>query len=85
MCCSASVPDKLPLGHFVFDMGAGQVNGKQDQTVAQHIHSICREIIVNCEQTGLFDSHKLSHKAHSFVALNTTQRNNTVLFKYVQI
>lgn len=28
MCCSASVPDKLPLGHLVFDMGAGQVNGQ---------------------------------------------------------
>lgn len=54
MCCSASVPDKLPLGHFVFDMGAGQVNGEQDQTVAQHIHSICGEIIVNCEQTRFF-------------------------------
>lgn len=40
MCCSASVPDKLPLGHFVFDVGAGQVNGQQNQTVAQHIHSI---------------------------------------------
>ncbi len=50
MCCSASVPDKLPLGHFVFDMGAGQVDGQQDQTVAQHIHSICREIIVNRDQ-----------------------------------
>lgn len=43
MCCSASVPDKLPLGHFVFDVGAGQVNRQQDQTVAQHIHSIRTE------------------------------------------
>lgn len=43
MGCSASVPDKLPLGHFVFDVRAGQVNGQQDQTVAQHIHRICRE------------------------------------------
>ncbi len=46
MCRSASVSDKLPLGHFVFDMGTRQVNGQQDQTVAQHIHSICGEIIV---------------------------------------
>lgn len=45
VCCSASVPDKLPLGHFVFDVGAGQVDGQQDQTVAQHIHRICREMI----------------------------------------
>lgn len=54
MRCSASVPDELSLGHFVFDVGAGQVNGKQDQTVAQHIHRICREMIVNGDQTGLF-------------------------------
>lgn len=43
MGCSASVPDKLPLGHFVFDVRAGQINGQQDQTVAQHIHSIWTE------------------------------------------
>lgn len=42
MSRSASVPDKLPLGHFVFDVGAGQVDGQQDQTVAQHVHSVCR-------------------------------------------
>lgn len=54
MCCSPSVPDKFPLRHFVFDMGAGQVNRQQDQTVAQHIHSICRERTVKCDQTGLF-------------------------------
>lgn len=60
MCCSASVPDKLSLRHFVFDVGAGQVNGQQDQTVAQHIHSICREMIPNSDQTGLFQVfHKL--------------------------
>lgn len=44
MCRSASVPDKLPLGHFIFDVGAGEVDGQQDQTVAQHIHGICREM-----------------------------------------
>lgn len=54
MCCSASVPDKLPLGHFVFDVGAGQVNGQQDQTVAQHIHRICGEMRVHRGQTGPF-------------------------------
>lgn len=43
MCCSASVPDELPLGHFVFDVGAGQVDGQQDQTVAQYIDSIRAE------------------------------------------
>lgn len=43
VCCSASIPDKLPLGHFVFDVRAGQVDGQQDQTVAQHIHSIGAE------------------------------------------
>lgn len=40
---SASVPDELPLGHLVFDVGAGQVDGQQDQTVAQHVHGVCRE------------------------------------------
>lgn len=43
MCCSASVPDKLPLRHFVFHMRAGEVDGQQNQTVAQHVHSVCRE------------------------------------------
>lgn len=47
MGCSASVPDKLPLGHFVFDVRAGQVNGQQDQTVAQHIHRIWTEAQVS--------------------------------------
>lgn len=40
---SACVPDELPLGHLVFDVGAGQVDGQQDQTVAQHVHGVCRE------------------------------------------
>lgn len=48
---SASVPDELSLGHFVFDVGAGQVNGEQDQTVAQHIHRICGEMTVDRDQT----------------------------------
>lgn len=43
MCCSASVPDKLPLGHLVFDVGTGQVDGQEDQTVAEHVHSIWTE------------------------------------------
>lgn len=47
MCRSASVPDKLPLGHFVFDVGAGEVDGQQDQTVAQHIHGIRTEAQVS--------------------------------------
>lgn len=57
MCRSASVSDELPLGHFVFDMGTGQVDWQQDQTVAQHIHSICRETRVNddSEQTALLN------------------------------
>lgn len=40
---SPSVPDELPLGHLVFDVGAAQVDGEQDQTVAQHVHRICGE------------------------------------------
>ena len=44
MCCSASVPDKLPLWPFIFDMWAGEVDGQQDQTVAQDVYSICGEI-----------------------------------------
>lgn len=40
---SSCVPDKLPLGHFVFHVWAGEVDGEQDKAVAQHIHSICRE------------------------------------------
>lgn len=43
MRCSSSVPDKLPLGHFVFHMWAGEVDGEQDKAVAQHIHSIRTE------------------------------------------
>lgn len=54
MCCTASVPDELPFRHFVFDMRAGQVDGQQDQTVAQHIHCICREMTVDSDQIGLF-------------------------------
>lgn len=68
MCCSASVPDELPFRHFVFDVGAGQVNGQQDQTVAKHINSICREMILNCDQTSVTISHKLSHKSQLCVA-----------------
>lgn len=41
--CSASVLDELPLGHFVFDVWAGQIDGQQDQTVAQHVHSVRTE------------------------------------------
>lgn len=47
---SPRVPDELPLGHFVFDVGAAQVDGQQDQTVAQHVHSVCRGEI---KQDGL--------------------------------
>lgn len=43
MRCSASVPDKLPLRHFVFDVWAGQVDGQQDETVAQHVHGVWTE------------------------------------------
>lgn len=45
MCCSAGVPDKLPLRHFILHMRTGEVYGQQNQTVAQHIHSICREAV----------------------------------------
>ena len=38
--CAASVSDELPLGHFVFDVGAGQVDGQQDQTVAQDVDRV---------------------------------------------
>ena len=38
--CASSVSDELPLGHFVFDVGARQVNGQQDQTVAQDVDRI---------------------------------------------
>lgn len=72
MCCSASVPDELPLGHFVFDVGAGQVDGQQDQTVAQHIHRICRETRLNREQTGLLSFLTSFHTKLSCVALKRT-------------
>lgn len=67
MCCSTSVPDKLPLRHFVFDVGAGQVNGQQNQTVAQHIHSICREILgtVMIVLQFLTRFHKREQKLHN--------------------
>lgn len=39
----ARVPDELPLGHFVFHVRAGEVDGQQDQTVAQHVHGVCRQ------------------------------------------
>lgn len=45
MCCSAGVPDKLPLRHFILHVRTGEVDGQQDQTVAQHIHSVCREAV----------------------------------------
>lgn len=43
MSCSPCVSDELPLGHFVFDVRAGQVDGQQDETVAQHVHGVRTE------------------------------------------
>lgn len=37
---AARVPDELPLGHFVFHVRAGQIDGQQDEGVAQHVHGI---------------------------------------------
>lgn len=37
---SASVSDELPLGHLVFDVRAGQVDGQQDETVAEDVDGI---------------------------------------------
>ena len=37
------VPDKLPLGHFVLDVGTGEVHAQQDERVADHIQTICRK------------------------------------------
>lgn len=39
----ARVPDELPLRHFVLDVRAGQVDGQQDQAVAQHVNRICTD------------------------------------------
>lgn len=41
VCGSASVPDELPLGHLVFDVRTGEIDGQQDQTVAQDVHGVC--------------------------------------------
>lgn len=49
----ASVPDELPLGHLVFDVRAAQVDGEQDQTVAQDVHSVCKETMGNIEMKHL--------------------------------
>lgn len=49
----ASVPDELPLGHLVFDVRAAQVDGQQDQTVAQDVHGVCEEATDNIEMKRL--------------------------------
>lgn len=36
----AGVADELPLGHLVLDMWAAEVDGQQDETVAQHVNGI---------------------------------------------
>lgn len=41
LCGSARVADELTLGHLVFDVWAGQINGQQDERVAQHVHGVC--------------------------------------------
>lgn len=37
----ADVTDELPLGHFVLDVRAGQVDGQHDEREANYVHSIC--------------------------------------------
>ena len=41
--CVTEVPDEFPLGHFVLDVGTGEVHAQQDEGVADHIQTICRE------------------------------------------
>lgn len=36
----AGVADELPLGHLVLDMRAAEVDGQQDEAVAQHVNGI---------------------------------------------
>lgn len=43
MSGAAGVSDELAFGHFVFDMGTGQVDGQQDETVAQDVNGIGAE------------------------------------------
>lgn len=38
----AGVADELPLGHLVFDMRTAEVDGQQDEAVAQHVHGVWR-------------------------------------------
>lgn len=47
----AGVPDELPLGHLVLDVRAAQVDGQQDQTVAQDVHGVCQETMENMEMS----------------------------------
>ena len=44
LSCPACVFDKLSLGHFVFDVWAGQVDGKHDEWVTQDKHSVWNQI-----------------------------------------
>lgn len=39
---SPCVSDKLPLGHLVLYVRAGQIDGEKDEGVAQHVHCICK-------------------------------------------
>lgn len=41
LCSAPCVTDELALGHLVLHVWAAQVNGEQDERVAQHVHSIC--------------------------------------------
>lgn len=38
---AARVADELALGHLVLDMRAAEVDGEQDEAVAQHVDGIC--------------------------------------------
>lgn len=41
LCGAARVADELALGHLVLHVWAAQVDGEQDERVAQHVHGIC--------------------------------------------
>lgn len=41
LCGAPRVTDELALGHLVLHVWAAQVDGEQDERVAQHVHGIC--------------------------------------------
>lgn len=92
---AARVADELALGHLVLHVWAAEVDGEQDERVAQHVHGICNTqfTLFKNHCTGIRDKNLIQNIVEAVIlvyiyifikhrVISKTLQNVTSLFRF---